>query len=179
LPVIAFDRSGSTKLAEGKLETVDNQIDTTTGTVKLRATFPNEDEVLFPNQFVNAELQVDVLHDATVVPTAAIQRGAPGTFVYVLNPDSTVKMQKVKLGPTEGEQVAIKSGLNPDDSVVVDGADKLKDGAKVAVHTAGGAATTAPTTTGTSATGSPAAESAPGATDTQQPDRRRRGNNPP
>jgi len=202
LPVTAFDRSGNTKLADGKLDTVDNQIDTTTGTVKLRAIFPNDDEILFPNQFVNVDLEVDVLRDATVVPTAAIQRGAPGTFVYVVNADSTVKIQKVKLGPTEGDRVAIRNGLNPGDTVVVDGADKLKDGAKVAVHTASaggassaapgagsgtpsteGAATApagaAPAPTGTSATGSPTAPATPGTADAPQRDRRRRGSNQP
>ncbi|HYM29826.1 MAG TPA: MdtA/MuxA family multidrug efflux RND transporter periplasmic adaptor subunit [Candidatus Cybelea sp.] len=131
LPVTAFNRAGTTQLAVGKLETLDNQIDTTTGTVKLRATFDNKDQVLFPNQFVNVQLQVDVLHDATVVPTAAIQRGAPGTFVYLVNADDTVAVRTVKLGPTESERVAIRSGLTPGDRVVVDGADKLKDGAKI------------------------------------------------
>jgi membrane fusion protein, multidrug efflux system len=202
LPVTAFDRTGNNRLAEGKLETVDNQIDTTTGTVKLRAIFPNDDEVLFPNQFVNVDLEVDVLRDATVVPTAAIQRGAPGTFVYVVNADSTVKIQKVKLGPIEGDHVAIKSGLNPGDTVVVDGADKLKDGAKVAVHTAAatdgagavtpGAGSGTPSTEGAtptpagaaptsapSATGSPAAPATPSDPNTPQRERRRRGNNPP
>src|SRR5215469_11730214 len=150
LPVTAYDRTGNNKLAEGKLETVDNQIDVTTGTVKLRATFPNDDEQLFPNQFVNAELQVDVLHDAIVVPTAAIQRGAPGTFVYVENTDdSTVKIVPVKLGPVEGERQAIKSGLTAGQVVVVDGADKLKDGAKVAARGAAQpAAGAAPATPG-------------------------------
>ena len=131
LPVTAFDRSQTTKLATGTLTTLDNQIDTSTGTVKLRAQFDNEDETLFPNQFVNARLLVNTLHDATVLPTAAIQRGAPGTFTYVIKPDDTVSVQPVKLGPGNGERVAILDGLAPGDKVVVDGADKLRDGAKI------------------------------------------------
>jgi multidrug efflux system membrane fusion protein len=136
LPVIAYDRSGSTELAEGKLDTVDNQIDTTTGTVKLRAIFDNDEGVLFPNQFVNVKLVVDTLHDSVLVPNSAIQRGAPGTFVYVAKPDRTVAVQKVKLGPTDGQHIAILSGLEPGASVVVDGADRLRDGAKVTLASA-------------------------------------------
>jgi len=133
LPVTAFDRTGSTELATGKLDTVDNQIDTTTGTVKLRATFDNEQDALFPNQFVNVKLLVNTLHDADVVPNAAIQRGAPGTFVYVVKPENTVGVQKVKLGPTDGQRIAILSGVEPGENVVIDGADRLRDGAKITV----------------------------------------------
>jgi multidrug efflux system membrane fusion protein len=136
LPVIAYDRSGSTELAKGKLDTVDNQIDTTTGTVKLRAIFDNDEGVLFPNQFVNVKLVVDTLHDSVLVPNSAIQRGAPGTFVYLVKPDRTVAVQKVKLGPTDGQHIAILSGLEPGASVVVDGADRLRDGAKVTLASA-------------------------------------------
>ncbi len=131
LPVAAFDRSGSTKLADGMLTTVDNQIDPSTGTVRLRAQFDNGDEVLFPNQFVNAQLLVDTLPGATLAPAAAIQRGAPGTFVYVVKPDDTVAVQPVKLGPGDSQNVAVVTGLAAGDKVVVDGADKLRDGAKV------------------------------------------------
>ncbi len=131
LPVTAFDRSGSVKLATGELKTLDNQIDTTTGTLKLRAEFANEEDTLFPNQFVNIRLLVDTLRGATVVPTAAIQRGAPGTFVYLLNADQTVTVRPVTLGPSNGDRVAIESGLADGDSVVIDGADKLRNGAKV------------------------------------------------
>jgi membrane fusion protein, multidrug efflux system len=131
LPVTAFDRSGTVKLAAGELKTLDNQIDTTTGTLKLRAEFGNEDETLFPNQFVNIRLLVDTLRGATVVPTAAIQRGAPGTFVYLLNADQTVSVKPVTLGPSNGDRVAIQSGLADGDSVVIDGADKLRNGARV------------------------------------------------
>jgi membrane fusion protein, multidrug efflux system len=133
LPVTAYDRTGSTELAKGRLDTVDNQIDTTTGTVKLRALFDNEQEILFPNQFVNVKLLVNTLHDADIVPNSAIQRGAPGTFVYLVKPDRTVAVQKVKLGPSDGQQIAILSGLEPGESIVIDGTDRLRDGAKVTV----------------------------------------------
>jgi multidrug efflux system membrane fusion protein len=135
LPVTAYDRTGSTELAQGKLDTVDNQIDTTTGTVKLRAIFDNEQQTLFPNQFVNVKLLVNTLQDADIVPNSAIQRGAPGTFVYVVKPENTVAVQKVKLGPTDGQRIAILSGLETDESVVVDGTDRLRDGAKVTIAT--------------------------------------------
>ena len=143
LRVTAYDRTLSSQLAVGTLATVDNQIDTTTGMVKLRAHFANDDLALFPNQFVTTTLLVDVLRDATIVPTAAIQRGAPGTFVYVVSPQRTVSVRPVTLGPTDGERVAIQSGLTPGDQVVVDGADKLRDGAKVAVPIAPGVEGTA------------------------------------
>jgi multidrug efflux system membrane fusion protein len=140
LPVTAFDRSGTTRLATGTLKTLDNQIDTTTGTLKLRAEFANEDDSLFPNQFVNVRLLVDTLHDAAVVPTSAIQRGAPGTFVYLVNADNTVAVRPVTLGPASGERVAIQAGLAPGERVVVDGADKLRNGAKVVPRNADGGA---------------------------------------
>ncbi len=140
LPATAYDRTGATELATGKLDTIDNQIDTTTGTVKLRAMFDNRPEILFPNQFVNIRLLVETLRDASIAPSAAIQRGAPGTFVYLVKPDHTVAVQKVKLGPTDGQRVVIQSGLEPGQSVVIDGADRLRDGAKVALAGADGAA---------------------------------------
>ncbi len=140
LPVTAYNRSGTTQLASGRLLTFDNQIDTTTGTVKLRAEFDNKDSALFPNQFVNVRVLVDTLHDTAVVPTSAIQRGAPGTFVYVVNADTTVSVRKVELGPVDGERIAIKSGLKTGERVVIDGADKLKDGIKVTLHEPGAAA---------------------------------------
>jgi membrane fusion protein, multidrug efflux system len=133
LPVTAYDRSGTVELDKGTLNTIDNQIDTTTGTVKLRAMFNNEQWILFPNQFVNVQLVVDTVHDVDLVPTAAIQRGAPGTFVYLVKPDHTVAVQKVKLGPGDGQRVAVLDGLQPGESVVVDGADRLRDGAKVTI----------------------------------------------
>jgi multidrug efflux system membrane fusion protein len=139
LPATAYDRTGATELAKGRLETIDNQIDTTTGTVKLRAIFDNDPEILFPNQFVNIRLLVETLHGAVIVPSAAIQRGAPGTFVYVVKPDHTVGVQAVRLGPTDGQRVVIGSGLEAGASVVIDGADRLRDGAKVALAGANGA----------------------------------------
>src|SRR5208283_3612808 len=129
--VEAFDRSGTNKLATGHLLTIDNQIDTTTGTVKLKAEFPNQDGALFPNQFVNVRMAVEARPDATLVPSAAIQRGTPGTFVFLVNPDHSVKVTPVKLGAVEGETTQVTSGLEPGNQVVVDGADKLRDGAKV------------------------------------------------
>jgi multidrug efflux system membrane fusion protein len=145
LQAVAYDRSQTTKLATGTLATVDNQIDTTTGTLKLKAQFDNTDNSLFPNQFVNIQLRVETLHDETVIPAAAVQRGAPGTFVYLIKPDNTVAVQVVKLGPSEGEKVAVRSGLSVGDRVVVDGADKLKDGAKVSLREATDGATATPT----------------------------------
>lgn len=134
LPVGAYNRSDTSLIANGKLMSVDNQIDTSTGTLKLRAVFDNDDEALYPNQFVNAKLLLDVMHGATIMPTSAVQRGAPGTFVYLIKADDTVTVQPVKLGPVDGDKVAVLSGLKPGDQVVVDGADKLRDGAKVAVR---------------------------------------------
>jgi multidrug efflux system membrane fusion protein len=138
LPVSAYDRNDSSKLATGSLATMDNQIDTTTGTLKLKADFANADEALFPNQFVNIRLEVEVLKDATVAPVAAIQRGAPGTYVYLLNAgdNPTVAVRPVKIGPTVAEKIVINSGLNPGDKVVVDGADRLRDGAAIKIPTA-------------------------------------------
>ena len=106
-------------------------MDTSTGTVKLRAVFDNRDRKLFPNQFVNAKLLVDTLQDAIIVPTAAIQLGAPGSYVYVVNSDSTVSIRVIKPGPVDGEQAAVLSGLELDETVVSDGVDRLYDGAKV------------------------------------------------
>jgi multidrug efflux system membrane fusion protein len=135
LAVEAYDRAQKVKLATGKLVTVDNQIDTTTGTVRLRAEFPNDDGALFPNQFVNVRMLVDTRPDATLIPSAAIQRGAPGTFVYVVNDDKSVSVKPVKLGPVQGEVTAIDSGVAPGAMVVVDGADKLREGGTVELIT--------------------------------------------
>jgi multidrug efflux system membrane fusion protein len=131
LAATAMDKGNTVKLADGTLSNIDNQIDTTTGQFKLRAQFDNGDESLFPNQFVNIQLLIDTLHDQMVVPTAAIQRGAPGTFVYTVNPDSTVSVKPVKLGVAQGERQAILSGIAVGDMVVTDGVDRLRDGAKV------------------------------------------------
>jgi len=134
LPTTAYDRSGANMIAEGTLQTFDSQIDPTTGTIKLRALFPNETRSLYPNQFVNIRLLVDTHDNVTVMPTAGVQRGAPGTFVYLVNPDSTVSVRKVVLGVTDGNRVEVLSGLTPGDRVVIDGADKLRDGAKIVVR---------------------------------------------
>jgi multidrug efflux system membrane fusion protein len=132
LAVAAFDRSGKNQLAAGTLITVDNQIDPATGTVKLRAQFANDDLALFPNQFVNVRLLVDTRLGATVVPAAAVQRGTPGTFVYAVDAATrAVSVRKVRLGPAQGEQVSIEEGIAPGTLVVVDGADKLREGAIV------------------------------------------------
>jgi len=134
LSVAAYDRANVTLLANGQLATTDNQIDTTTGTVKLRALFPNDDEALFPNQFVNARLLVNTLHNVVTVPSAAIQRGAPGTFAYVVGADNTVSVKVLKLGVTDGDRVQVVAGLAAGDRVVTDGTDRLREGTKVSVQ---------------------------------------------
>ncbi|MGP8120123.1 MAG: MdtA/MuxA family multidrug efflux RND transporter periplasmic adaptor subunit [Xanthobacteraceae bacterium] len=134
LPVTALDRAGLKPLAEGTLQTFDSQIDPTTGTIKLRAQFANDNRTLYPNQFVNIRLLLDTHKNVAVMPAAGIQRGVPGTFVYLVNADSTVSVRKVTLGATDGERVEVRSGLAAGDRVVVDGADKLRDGAKINVR---------------------------------------------
>ncbi|HEY3790486.1 MAG TPA: MdtA/MuxA family multidrug efflux RND transporter periplasmic adaptor subunit [Bradyrhizobium sp.] len=134
LPAAALDRSGARKIADGTLQTFDSQIDPTTGTIKLRAQFPNETEALYPNQFVNVQLLLDTHKDVTIMPTAGVQRGVPGTFVYLVNADDTVSVRKIELGVTDGDRVEVRSGLQPGDRIVVDGADKLRDGAKINVR---------------------------------------------
>jgi len=132
LKVEAWDRENRNRIASGTLITVDNQIDSATGTVKLKAEFPNDDSALFPNQFVNVRMLVDVRRDATVVPGAAVQRGAQGVmFVYVVKDDATVSLRQVKPGPSEGALVAIESGVAPGERVVTDGLDRLREGARV------------------------------------------------
>jgi multidrug efflux system membrane fusion protein len=132
LPVIAFDRAGKTQLAAGVLITADNVIDPATGTVKLKAQFANADLGLFPSQFVNVRMLVDTLRDATVVPVAAVQRGTPGTFVYAVEPQKkVVSVRRIRLGPAQGERVAIEEGLKPGELVVVDGTDRLREGSTV------------------------------------------------
>ena len=147
LSVEAWDRADAVKLATGALQTVDNQIDTATGTIKLRATFENADESLFPNQFVNIRLRVRTLQNATVIPAAAVQRAAFGEFVYVVKPgqEPTVSIQRVTLGPTEGERVSVTNGLAPQAQVVLEGVDQLTEGAKVEVVPEGGAPAGPPT----------------------------------
>jgi len=133
LTVEAYDREQKVKLATGSLLTVDNQIDPTTGTVRLKAVFDNEDSALFANQFVNARLLLDMKKDATVVPTVAIQRGTQGAYVYVVKEDQTVAARPVTVGAFQGDDASIEKGISPGELVVVDGADKLKDGSKVEI----------------------------------------------
>jgi membrane fusion protein, multidrug efflux system len=137
LTVDAFDREQKKKLANGTLLTVDNQIDPNTGTVRLKAIFPNEDGALFPNQFVNARLLLEVKHGMTIVPSAAVQRGAKGTFVYVVKEDQTVTVRPVTVGAAHAEDASISSGLSPEELVVVDGTEKLREGSKVEVRKQG------------------------------------------
>lgn len=132
----AYDRDQRRKLAGGTLLTVDNQIDQTTGTSKLKAVFPNADYALFPNQFVNVRLDLETQKNAIIVPSVAIQRGPTGTFVYLVQDDDTVTVRAVKLGLSVDNNVAIDDGLQPGDRVVVDGAEKLTEGMKVAVRDA-------------------------------------------
>ena len=131
LKVQAIDRDGRTVLDTGELLAVDNQIDAATGTVKLKAVFPNKASRLFPNQFVNAKLELEQLDGALTVPQSAVQRGAPGTYVYVVTPEKTASLRKVQLGVTSGDRVVVTSGLKEGEAIVIDGADKLRDGATV------------------------------------------------
>jgi multidrug efflux system membrane fusion protein len=137
LTVEAWDRSQSRKITDGTLASVDSVVDPTTGSVKLRAMFDNQDNELFPQEFVNVRLLVDTLHDATSVPVAAIQRGADGSFVFVVNADKTVSQRTVKTGVQDGDKIQILDGIKPGDTVVVDGADRLRDGADVEIPAGG------------------------------------------
>jgi len=138
LSVEAYDRSGQTKIADGRLLTVDNQIDPATGTTRLKALFDNKTNALYPNQFVNARLLVEVKKDALLIPAVAIQRGPQGTFVYVVKPDQTVDVRPVTVGITSGNQTAITNGLTDGEQVVIDGLDKLRAGSKVQVNSGSG-----------------------------------------
>lgn len=143
LVVDAYDRDDTAKLASGKLQTIDNQIDLTTGTYKLKSMFTNADNSLFPNQFVNVHLLVDTLHNLTIIPTAAIQRGPQGTYVYAASKDPASKETSAKIFPvtiaqTTGNSVGLSAGLNPGDLVVIDGQDKLQDGTKINPSQPGG-----------------------------------------
>ncbi|QEE41447.1 MdtB/MuxB family multidrug efflux RND transporter permease subunit [Methylobacterium sp. WL1] len=133
LAVRAYDRGDAHQIAIGTLDTVDNQIDTTTGTVKLRAQFDNADEELFPNQFVNAKLTVDTVRAATLVPNSGLLQGTPGTYVYLMDGDSKVTVRPIKTGETDGTNTVVVSGLKPGDRIVTDGTDRLKDGAEVRI----------------------------------------------
>jgi membrane fusion protein, multidrug efflux system len=131
IAVDAYDREGRTKLATGILVAVDNQIDATTGTVKLKASFTNSDGSLFPNQFVNARILVDSLRGAVLVPNEAIQRGVQGPFVYLVKPDKTVELRKVTPGPSEGGVTAVREGVAAGDALIVDGADRVQERSRV------------------------------------------------
>jgi multidrug efflux system membrane fusion protein len=137
LSVDAYDRSLSNKIATGVLSNADNEIDPTTGTLKLRASFDNSKFELFPSQFVNVRLLLDTLHNVIVVPGAAMQQGASGSYVYVVTQNSTAKMRSVKTGPSNGDLISVTNGLQPGETVVVDGADQLRDGARVILPGAG------------------------------------------
>ena len=131
LPVTVFNSDNSKQLADGTLYALGNQMATGTGTVNLRAQFPNDDESLFPNEFVNVRLLVDTLHNVVLVPTPAVQSGAPGDYVYLVNNDETVSVHKVTLGPSDGRNTVVLSGLTAGQTVVTDGMDRLSDGAKI------------------------------------------------
>jgi multidrug efflux system membrane fusion protein len=165
LPVEAFDRDDVTKIADGKLATIDNQIDPTTGTYKLKSIFTNENNVLFPNQFVNVHMLVDVRRNLVIVPAAAIQRGPQGTYVYAVSGGNTANIRTVTIAQTTGNNVGISAGLNGGDVVVIDGQDKLQDGSKVLTSTS-------PTGSARGAAGQPAAQES---TPTNNPARSRAG----
>ena len=133
LTVEAWDRDQRNQLATGKVNTTDNTIDAVTGTIKLKAEFANADGSLFPNQFVNIKLQVNTLEGALAVPSTAVQRGAQGTFIYVVKPDSSVTIRRIRIGTTEGDWVSVQGDLSAGEKVVTDGADRLREGAKVEV----------------------------------------------
>jgi membrane fusion protein, multidrug efflux system len=152
LPVEAYDRDDITKIADGKLATIDNTIDATTGTYKLKSIFSNDTNVLFPNQFVNVHMLVDTKRGLVIIPAAAIQRGPQGTYVYVVSGGDTVNIRTVTIAQTTGNNIGISSGINPGDVIVIDGQDKLQEASKVATSTSptGGA--------GQGAAGQPAAQ---------------------
>ena len=137
LLVEAYSRDNQTKLETGKLQTIDNQIDPTTGTAKLKAVFDNKDNQLWPNQFVNANLLLETRKNSTVLPTAAVLRGPQGAFVYAVKPDKTVEARTVEISLTQGNTTVVTSGLNPGDTVVTDGQDKLQTGSKIEPRNSG------------------------------------------
>jgi membrane fusion protein, multidrug efflux system len=161
MSVDTLDRAQQHELAKGSLLTLDNQVDTTTGTVKLKAIFPNQDLTLFPNQFVNARLLVDTQQNAALVPTAAIQRNAQGAFVYVIKNNQTAAMQTVTVGTTDGNVAAVQ-GLQPGDVIATSGFDKLEDGAKVKVSNGAGPTNSTASNGARSGSGTSSANKAPG-----------------
>ena len=182
LPVTALDRAQKETVGQGKLSTTDNQVDITTGTVKLRATFENTDESMFPNQFVNIKLLVDTVTDAIVVPVAAVQRGQPGIYVYKVKADDSVTVQLIETGATDGEKIAVTKGLAVGDQVVIDGVDRLRDGAKIRKPAPAGGAIPKPATDGAGASAAPSTSDAPSSKTAPQtgeapaPGQQRRGN---
>jgi membrane fusion protein, multidrug efflux system len=153
LPVTAYSSDNTRKIATGALYAISNQMTTSTGTVTLRATFPNDDEALFPNEFVNVEMLVDTLSQVVLLPTPAVLSGAPGDYVYLVNADNTVSVRKITVGPSDGKNTAILAGISVGDTVVIDGTDRLRDGAKISAAGARSTAGAAPS----------ASKSAPGA----------------
>jgi multidrug efflux system membrane fusion protein len=138
LRIDAYDRDLKKKLAQGHLLTIDNQIDQSTGTVRFKGQFENDDNSLFPNQFVNARLLLDTRHNAVIIPSAAIQRSPQTSFVYVVKADNTAEVRNITSTLAEGDEAAVDSGLEPGESVVIDGVDKLQQGTKVSVRMAVG-----------------------------------------
>ncbi len=138
LPVEAFDRDMKTRLASGSVQAIDNQVDPATGTIRVKALFPNDDTALFPNQFVNARLLVDTLEGVTIIPTAAIQQSPQGAFAYVIKADNTVEMRLLEIQATDGDFSSIRSGIAPGELVATDGLEKLRPGAKVVLPKAEG-----------------------------------------
>ncbi len=166
LHVDAYDRDDTTKITEGKLATIDNQIDPTTGTYKLKAIFTNDNNILFPNQFVNIHMLVDTKHNLVIVPAAAIQRGPQGTYVYAVSGGTTVNIRTVTIAQSTDNNVGISAGLNGGDVVVIDGQDKLQDGSKVTTSTSPTGSTQGgngqPATQGGTQSGSPSGNPASG-----------------
>jgi multidrug efflux system membrane fusion protein len=146
LPVTTYTSDNAREIAAGTLYAISNQMATSTGTVTLRATFPNDNEALFPNEFVNVKILVDTLSQVVLVPAPAVLSGAPGTYVYLVNSNDTVTVRKITLGPTDGTNTAVLSGLAVGDTVVVDGTDRLSDGAKISISAPSATSGTAPAT---------------------------------
>jgi membrane fusion protein, multidrug efflux system len=155
LPVAAFDRDDTAKIASGTLASIDNQIDITTGTYKLKATFSNDNNILFPNQFVNVHLLVDTKHNLVVVPVTAIQRGPQGTYVYAVDHNNVAKIHAVTIAQSTNESAGLSSGVNPEDTVVIDGQDKLQDGSQVNPNFGTPRRATSPNNAGTPAPNAP------------------------
>ena len=156
LQVEAYSRDNQTKLATGKLQTIDNEIDPTTGTAKLKAVFDNKDNALWPNQFVNANLLIETRKNSTVLPAAAILRGPQGTFVYLVKPDKTVEARTVTTTLTQGTITIVSSGLNPGDTVVTDGQDKLQTGSPIEPRNSGSSNSSGQNGRGNTTSGTPA-----------------------